>query len=86
VSFGQVELPDQRHLKLFTNGVKPDAVQHIAGERVNQDVARISQRNTTGPQIEHLVVVELPHRCAVGALHVIGKDLELRLGVDGGVA
>ena len=35
-----------------------------------------------GAQVEHRVVVELPDRRAVRALHVVGEDLELRLGVD----
>ena len=33
-------------------------------------------------QIEHRVLVELPDRRAMRALHVVGEDLELRLRVD----
>ena len=33
-------------------------------------------------QVEHRVLVELPDRRAVRALHVVGEDLQLRLGVD----
>ena len=35
-----------------------------------------------GPQVEQRLRVQLPDRRAVRALHVVGEDLELRLGVD----
>ena len=36
-------------------------------------------------QVEELGRIELPDGRAVRALHVVGEDLELRLGVDGRV-
>ena len=38
-----------------------------------------------GAQIENGLVVQLADRRAVGAFHVVGVDLQLRLGVGGGV-
>ena len=58
------------------------ALEDLAGKRVNQHVARLEVGQAARAQIENRVVVELPDRRAVRALHVVGKDLELRLGVD----
>ena len=58
-------------------------LEHLAGERVDQHVARLGVGQAAGAQIEDRVVVELADRRAVRALHVVGEDLELRLGVDG---
>ena len=53
-----------------------------AGERVDQHVARLGVGQAARAQVEDRVVVELADRRAVRALHVVGEDLELRLGVD----
>ena len=60
----------------------PDPVEHVARERVDQHVARLLQVESSRPQIEDRVLVELTDRRAVRALHVVGEDLELRLRVD----
>ena len=49
-------------------------------------VARLGLADAAGAQVEDRVRVELADRRAVRALHVVGEDLELRLGVDQGVA
>jgi hypothetical protein len=49
---------------------------------VDQHVARLGRRQAARPQVEQRVLVELPDRRPVRALHVVGEDLELRLGVD----
>ena len=41
--------------------------------------------HSTRAQVEQRLLVETPHGCAVGALDVVGEDLEARPGVDLGV-
>ena len=59
-----------------------DPVQDVAGKRVNQHDARRPVVDAARAQVEHRVLVELTDRRPVRALHVVGEDLELRLGVD----
>ena len=49
---------------------------------MNQHVARLEERQAAGAQIEDRILVELADRRPVRALHVVGEDLQLRLGVD----
>ena len=57
-------------------------VQHVARERVDQHVTRLLQVEASRLQIKDRVLVELTHRGAVRALHVVGENLELRLRID----
>ena len=61
------------------------SLDHLAGERVEQHVARLDLGQAARTQVEHRLVVQLPDRRAVRALHVVGEDLELRVRVDGRV-
>ena len=72
----------QRVPRALAHAVDADPVQHLASKRVNQHVARIFRVDAARAQVEHRVFVELADRRAVRALHVVGEDLELRLGVD----
>ncbi len=58
------------------------AIDDLGAERVGEEVARGRLRQAAAAQIEHRVVVEPADRRAVRAFHVVGKDLELRLGID----
>ena len=42
----------------------------------------VASRKPRDSEIEHVLGVELADGRAVRALHVVGEDLELRLGVD----
>lgn len=49
--------------------------------KANISNRRLAHRDTTLPHIEESAFIELPHRSAVTALHVICINLQLRLGV-----
>src|SRR5829696_204776 len=59
-----------------------DALDHGGAECVGEKVPRCAVRESAASQVEKLLRVELPDRRAVGAFHVIGENLQLRLGVD----
>ena len=62
---------------------KAHAVGDFAGERVNQHAPRRLRIQAAGAQIKNRLLVQLPDRRAVRALHVIGVNLQLRLRVHG---
>ena len=62
-----------------------DAIDHLPCERVREDAARRLLGHSTRAQVEQGVLVQSAHRCAVGALDVVGEDLEARPGIDLGV-
>src|SRR5688572_9375386 len=57
-------------------------LEHVSGECVGQQLTRRSHSDPPAPQIEKRGLVEAPNRCTMGALHVVGEYLELRLGID----
>ena len=59
-----------------------DVAQHLGGKGMEQQVAGLVARQAARLQVEQRVFVELADGGAVGALHVVGEDLELRVGVD----
>ena len=59
-----------------------NAVDDFGAERVGRADCAPPPRRGRGSQVEHFVAVELADGRAVRALHVVGEDLELRLGVD----
>ena len=59
-----------------------DPVDELSRECIRQQRARLRAGDAARAQVEHRVRVHLAHRGAVRALHVVGVDLELRLGVD----
>ena len=58
------------------------AVDALARKRLQQQAARLRLVNAAGAEIEQRVLLDLADGGAVGALHVVGVDFELRLGVD----
>src|ERR1043165_6870779 len=62
-----------------------DALDDFAGKGVNQHPPRRLRTDAAGAEVKNGFLVQLPDRRAVGALHVVGVNLELRLGVRGGV-
>ena len=61
--------------------IQTDGVDNFVDKSEHQQQARLAHRNTTLPHIEESAFIELPHRSAVTALHVICINLQLRLGV-----
>ena len=49
---------------------------------MQQHVARLGPRQAARLQVEHRLFIQLPHRRAVRALHVVRENLELRVRVD----
>ena len=62
-----------------------DAADDVVGEGEGQQAAGLVQADAARAQVEDRFVVELADRGAVRAFHVVGEDLQLRLGVDGRV-
>ena len=58
------------------------AVEALAGEGIEQQLARGHLVDAARTQIEQRVLLDLADGRAVRALHVVGVDLQLRLGVD----
>src|SRR6476646_7561766 len=69
-------------LESFTHGVHLERLEHVGGERVREEAPRQLIGDAARLQVEERGLVDLPDRRAVRALHVVGEDLELRLGVD----
>ena len=53
----------------------------LAQEGLNEQALGLGARHAAGHDVEQEILVELPARRAVGALHVVGKDLEFGLVV-----
>jgi len=58
------------------------ARQTFAGECREQKPARRNPVDSSRSQVEQGILVHLADRRTVGALHIIGVDLQLRLGID----
>ena len=63
-----------------------DALDDLGAERVGQQIARRGIGQAAALQIEHFIDIELADGRAVRAFHVVGENLELRLGVDARLA
>src|ERR1035441_7468244 len=59
-----------------------NAIHDILREGVGQQGARLLLADAARLQVEQRLRVQLPNGGAVGAAHVVGPDLQLRLGVD----
>ncbi len=59
----------------------PDALDDVGGEGVGQQAAGRLLADAARAQVEDAELVELADRRAVGALDVVGEDLELRIRV-----
>ena len=62
-----------------------DPVEHVLEEPADDHPLRLLAREAAGHQVEELLAVDLAESGAVGAADVVGKELELRVGVDDGV-
>src|SRR6266540_5170538 len=66
-------------VKFLTRRLAPDAIDDLAGKRMNQHAFRGFQSDAPCPQVINRVIVQLAYRGAVRAFDVIGVDLQLRL-------
>ena len=66
----------------FSQRLDVDALDHLARESVDEQAARLVLAQAARAQVEHGVRRHLSDRRAVLALHVVGVDLEIGLGVD----
>ena len=57
-------------------------MQYLGAEGIGQQAARNTLGQAAALQIKHLVGIKLANGCAMRAFHIIGKDFELRLGID----
>src|SRR5882724_1803043 len=62
-----------------------DSVHDVLREGVDQKVARVNFRNAARLQVEQHLAIKLADGRAVRAADVVRPDLELGLGVDGGI-
>ena len=60
---------------------KLDVGQGIVGKGKHQQGPRFGLGNSAGAQVKQGVGIQLAHGAPVGALDVVGKNLQLRLGV-----
>ena len=73
---------EQRAADLLAHGLDLHAVDDLAGERVDEEVARLVLADAARAEVEQRLLLDLADRRAVVALHVVVVDLERRLGVD----
>src|SRR5665213_1122879 len=60
----------------------PDSIEHLARERLSEQRPRRLAGHSARAQIEQDFLIEGTYRGAVGALHVVGEDLESRPSID----
>ena len=65
----------------FTKLLDMNQLDYIIGKGHAKHSLGFSQRNAALTQIEESVVVQLPRSHTMRTLHIIGIDLQLRLGV-----
>src|SRR6185437_6652055 len=80
-----MEFLEEIFLQRFLQRRNFNAVHDVFGKRVRQQAARFAPADTAGTQVEHSLRIELPDGGAVSTSHVVGMDLQLRLGVDDGI-
>src|SRR3954454_3397305 len=72
-------------IDLLAERFATDAVDNFSRKRMDQHAASCFQTDAAGAEVENGFVVQLPDGRTVGAFHIIGVNLKLRLGVGGGV-
>ena len=72
-------------VETVAQGLEPDAVYHLAHEGELQEQTGLGLADAALTHIEERLLVELAHGAAVGALHIVGVDLERRLRVHAGI-
>src|SRR4051794_2224596 len=68
--------------QVLANAGNTDAVDDIAGEGVNQKIARVRLADASRAQVEQRFFVELADSRAMGTAHIVSQDLQLGLGID----
>src|SRR5260370_17918893 len=62
-----------------------DQVNNVAREGMHQQIARLFLRDAARLQVEDGLLIELANRRPVRATNIVGVNLQLRFGMDGGV-
>src|SRR3989442_4208965 len=62
-----------------------DRVNNVAREGMHQQIARLFLRDAARLQVEDRLLIELANRRPVRATNIVGVNLQLRFGMDGGV-
>ena len=62
-----------------------NGIQGLGQEGAHQDGAGLGVGNAAAAQVEQLLGIEFADRRAMAAFHVVGENLEFRLGIDLGV-
>ena len=75
-------IADERLRRTRARAARLHAVEALAGKGVEQQVARRGLVDAARAQVEELLLLDLADGGAVRAFHVVGVNLELRLGVD----
>ncbi len=71
-----------RLIQRAPNRCDSNLLDHFLGKAVSKHVLRQGGIDAAAFEIEHLFFVDLANRSAVRALHIIGENFELRLGID----
>src|ERR1700730_12785347 len=80
-----MEFLEESLLQRFLQRGNLNAINDVLRKGVGQHAARFPLANAARLQIECRFRIQLADGGAMGAAHVIGKDLQFRLGVDHGV-
>mgnify|MGYP001601567081 CR=1 FL=1 len=72
-------------LQLGAYRLNLDAVDDVVRKRKRQQAPGGVERDAARLQVKQLRRIQLADGRAMGTLHVVGKDFELRLGIDGRV-
>ena len=70
------ELLFDEAVQMITNHRMIEALDHFVEESGDEEALGDFYGNAAGAQIEELVIIDLPGRCAVGATDVIGQNFE----------
>src|SRR2546426_4785667 len=77
----RVQTVQNRRIKLSSDRLDLDLLDDLFGKTIRQETARQRRIDATALEIENLVRFQLTDSGAMCALHVIGKNLKLRLRV-----
>src|SRR4029077_11248140 len=73
---------EDHFLELHLQRLQLDGLEDVGGESVGEEDPRPLATYSAAVEIEHRLLIEPSHCRAVGALHVVGEYLELRLRID----
>src|SRR4029079_12783179 len=68
----------------FPERLQLDLRDHVRRKCVSEQPLRLSRTDPSAPHIEERSLIEPADRRAMRTLHVVGKNLELRLRIDAG--